>query len=72
MFKNLLAEEGRHEMTNKTMAEYLGITPESYAIKKRTGRFKLREITMMLKLFKVPFEYLFAEEGDDADQFGTT
>lgn len=47
MFKNLEAEQARIGMTNKQVAEYLGISRVSYENKKKTGKFYIKEISRL-------------------------
>lgn len=67
MFKNLNAEEARHDMNNITMGKMLGIDPVTYARKKATGTFKLSEVKKLVKFFGVSFDYLFetVNEGEE-------
>lgn len=60
MFRNLEAEQARFGMTNQQVADKLGISRSSYEHKKRTGRFFLTEIAVLLKIFDgCDFWYLF-------------
>lgn len=59
MFNNLDAEQARNKLSNQEVAEYLGISRQSYESKKKNGNFKYSEISRLLDLFKVSFEYLF-------------
>ena len=62
MFNNLEAEQARKGLTNQDIANYLEISRQSYEIKKKNGNFKYSEITKLLDLFNVSFEYLFAKD----------
>ena len=62
MFNNLEAEQARKGLTNQDIANYLEISRQSYEIKKKNGNFKYSEITKLLDLFTVSFEYLFAKD----------
>ena len=62
MFRNLDAEQKRHGMTNQDVAEYLGVSRNSYEIKKTNGKFKLEEIQKLIGRFGCDFGYLFATE----------
>lgn len=64
MFKNLEAEQARIGMTNKQVAEYLGISRVSYENKKKTGKFYIKEISRLCSLFKGDYEYLFATDSN--------
>lgn len=65
MFNNLEAEQARKGLTNQDIANYLEISRQSYEIKKKNGNFKYSEITKLLDLFTVSFEYLFADSKGD-------
>ena len=62
MFNNLEAEQSRHNMTNKQVADALGMSRVSYESKKKTGKFYITEIARLCKLFDCTYEYLFAVE----------
>ena len=62
MFNNLEAEQARKGLTNQDIANYLEISRQSYEFKKKNGNFKYSEITKLLDLFTVSFEYLFAKD----------
>lgn len=62
MFNNLEAEQARKGLTNQDIANYLEISRQSYESKKKNGNFKYSEITKLLDLFTVSFEYLFAKD----------
>lgn len=62
MYKNLQAEQARAGMTNQQVADYLGISRNSYENKKRTGKFVVSEVQKLCTIFKSDFEYLFATE----------
>lgn len=65
MFSNLEAEQARKRLTNQDVATYLDISRQSYESKKKSGNFKYSEIAKLLDLFKVSFEYLFADSKDE-------
>ena len=50
--------------TNEFVASKLGISRQSYEKKKKTGTFKLREITKLLTVYGTDFDYLFAEKSE--------
>ena len=62
MFKNLNAEQARHDMNNADVAKVLDITRQTYESKKATGKFTLSEIRTLCKLFDCGFDYLFESE----------
>ena len=64
MFRNLYAEEARHNQTNITMGKMLGIDPVTYSRKKKSGSFTVTEAKKMTEFFGVSFEYLFEVEGE--------
>lgn len=66
MFRNLDAEQARAGLSNEQIANYLSLSRITYENKKKTGNFKYGEITKLLDLFKVKFEYLFAETKETA------
>lgn len=66
MFNNLEAEQARKNLTNQNVADYLCISRQAYEKKKKNGNFKYSEISKLLDLFKVSFEYLFAEDKESA------
>lgn len=59
MYRNLNAEQARKGMTNQEVSERLGISRTSYEKKKKTGKFVVREVVALCKLFGCGFEYLF-------------
>lgn len=61
-FRNLKSEQTRAGLTNKQVAEYLGISVNAYMFKNRTGKFLLEEIRGLMDLFGCPFDYLFKED----------
>ena len=65
MFRNLYAEEARHNQTNITMGKMLGIDPVTYSRKKKNGGFTVTEAKKMTEFFGVSFEYLFKTEADE-------
>ena len=62
MFRNLYAEEARHNQTNITMGKVLGINPVTYSRKKKDGNFTIAEAKKLTEFFGVSFEYLFETE----------
>ena len=64
MFRNLYAEEARHNQTNITMGKMLGIDPVTYSRKKKNGGFTVAEAKKMTEFFGVSFEYLFETEAE--------
>ena len=62
MFRNLYAEEARHNQTNITMGKMLGMNPVTYSRKKKNGDFTVSEAKKMTEFFGVSFEYLFEVE----------
>ena len=64
MFRNLYAEEARHNQTNITMGKMLGIDPVTYSRKKKSGSFTVTEAKKMTEFFGVSFEYLFETEAE--------
>ena len=62
MFRNLYAEEARHNQTNITMGKMLGIDPVTYSRKKKNGGFTVTEAKKLTEFFGVSFEYLFETE----------
>lgn len=65
MFRNLYAEEARHNQTNITMGKMLGIDPVTYSRKKKNGGFTVTEAKKMTEFFGVSFEYLFETKGEE-------
>ena len=59
MYDNLQAEQARRKMTNQDVANYLGISRNTYEQKKRSGRFIPSECIKLCELFDCAFEYLF-------------
>ncbi len=62
MFRNLEAEQARFGMTNQQVAEELKMSRASYEHKKKTGKFVVAEISVLCKMFKCSYEYLFATD----------
>ena len=65
MFRNLYAEEARHNQTNITMGKMLGIDPVTYSRKKKNGGFTVAEAKKLTEFFDVSFKYLFKTEGEE-------
>lgn len=61
MFNNLIAELARAKITQKQLAESLGLTETTVSRKlKGTTNWKLNEISTILKMFPgSEFDYLF-------------
>lgn len=66
MFRNLNAEQARLGMTDEEVAQRIGISRSSYISKKNSGKFTVPQIRMLLTLFGVEFEYLFATDNKSA------
>lgn len=60
MLANLKAEQARHGMTNKSVAQKLGISRACYESKLRTGNFWVSEAKKLCELYGCEFDYLFA------------
>ena len=65
MFRNLYAEEARHNQTNITMGKMLKMDPVTYSRKKKNGSFTVTEAKKLTEFFGVSFEYLFKTEADE-------
>ena len=65
MFRNLYAEEARHNQTNITMGKMLGMNPVTYSRQTKNGDFTVAEAKKMTEFFGVSFEYLFEIEGEE-------
>lgn len=59
-YKNLEAEQARNGLSNRAVAEHLGILENTYGNKKRKGTFKLSEGLKLAAVFNCSVEYLFA------------
>ena len=59
MLTGLKAEQARAGLTNREVADALGIAVNTYILKKRTGKFYLEEIQAWMDLFECSFETLF-------------
>lgn len=59
LFSNLVAEQAKRGMTDADTAKEIGITAQTYAVKKKRGTFKASECTALCKLFEKSFEHLF-------------
>jgi len=68
MFGNLKAEMARHGLTNKNLAEILGVTEKTIRGKMcgKTG-FTLKEMRLIQKAIpgKIPIDFLFEENESD-------
>lgn len=62
MFRNLNAEQARMGMTDEDVANKMGISRASYLSKKNSGKFTVPQVRILLCLFNVEFEYLFATD----------
>lgn len=62
MLLNLNAEQARRRHSDEYVAQLLKITRQNYLQKKQTGKFKMEEIRVLLKLYNCKFEYLFATD----------
>lgn len=62
MYPNLRAEQARKNMTNQQMADYLGLSRNTYENKKKSGRFTADDCKRLCDLFSCDFTYLFAKE----------
>lgn len=62
MFRNLAAEQRRKGLTNQQVADYLGISRPTYEKKKKTGKFEVKHINMLCKLFECSYDYLFESD----------
>ena len=62
MFRNLYAEEARHNQNNITMSKMLGMNPVTYSRKKKSGDFTVSEAKKLAEFFGVSFEYLVKTE----------
>ena len=61
MLTGLKAEQARAALTNKEVAEALGIAVNTYIYKKRTGKFYLEEVHKLMTLFECSFDELFGD-----------
>ena len=59
MLTGLRGERARAGLTNREVADALGIAVNTYILKKRTGKFYLEEIQALMDLFECSFETLF-------------
>lgn len=66
MFCNLNAEQARLGMTDEDVANLIGISRSSYLSKKNSGKFTVPQIRILLNLFNVDFNYLFATDNKTA------
>lgn len=62
MYANLLGQKAVRKLTDKDMAEIIGIHRNSYRQKIETGRFWPWECRKLCEYFGKPFEYLFAAD----------
>ena len=69
MFRNLDAEQARHNKNNQQMAEELGYKDrKSYEIKKATGTFSLFDAKKLAQFFGVSMDYLFETAADRGEE----
>lgn len=63
MYRELKSLRVKYNITQKQIAEILGITPESYS-NKETGKynFTLEEALKISQMFKLPIEDIFKEK----------
>lgn len=61
MLPNLNAEQARLGLSNKDVADRLGITRTTYEQKKKSTRFVVSECVELCKLFQCNFDYLFSQ-----------
>ena len=66
MFPNLLGQKAFHHMSDEDMAKVIGVSRTAYQQKIRSGRFTPDECKAFCTHFGKRFEYLFAENGDQA------
>lgn len=66
MFPNLQAEQARKNMSDKDVANYLGINRCTYGQKKKSGRFLASECNKLCLLFNCDFRYLFEDSSKTA------
>lgn len=59
MFRNLNAEQARNGLTNKDVAEILGISRVAFENKKKTGKFTILEAQKLCEFFHCDVDYLF-------------
>jgi len=64
MFPNLEAEQARNGHINEFIASQIGLSMQVYEKKKKIGTFKFYEITRLLEVYGVKFDYLFARQGE--------
>lgn len=61
---NLDAEQARHGMTNKAVAQKLGMPPSTYLCKKQHRTLSIDDAFALCELFGCHFDYLFARPED--------
>jgi DNA-binding XRE family transcriptional regulator len=59
LFSNLAAEQAKRGMTDADVAKLVGITAQTYSVKKKRGTFKANECAALCVLFGKTFEFLF-------------
>ena len=62
MYRNLKAEQARHNLTNQRMAEILHLSRGGFENKLRNGKFFVNECVVLCRLFDCKFDYLFATD----------
>lgn len=62
MFPNLEIELARCKYSEEYVAEYLGITPQQYLLRKKTGLFLESEVLALIALCNRSSEYLFESD----------
>ena len=60
LFRNLEAEQKRFGLSNREVADELGVSRTTYEKKKKNGKFNRAEIAYLLQRFNSQFDYLFA------------
>ena len=60
MYPNLKAEQARKGLTNKEVADVLGLSRVTYESKKKSGRFTVSESKALCDFFECDFDYLFS------------
>lgn len=62
MYRNINAEQARLGLTDQEMANRLGMNRRTYAQKKQTGDFTVRQAKKVCEQLDSTFDYLFEEE----------
>lgn len=66
MYPNLLGQKAFRHLTNEDMAKIIGVSRTAYEQKIRSGRFTPTECRAYCDYFRKSFEFLFAEERENA------